>query len=752
MEPPDPVQQVRSSRRRFGIGVAHENQWRSFMRSTIISIFFLTACSSVKEPLIAHSSSAPMADVEIKNHVVEHLDDYHGTKVPDPYRWLENPDSPETHRWVEAQNKTTFAYLEQIPERERIHQRLTEMWNYPRWGVPEKKGGYYFFTKNDGLQNQNVLYVTKNLNQPGRVLLDPNGLSGDGTVALTDFDITQDGKYVAYGLQTAGSDWTEWHVRNVETGSDLSDLVRWTKFSSVAWSTDGRGFYYSRYPEPKPGEKLEDTNYHNKLYFHQLGTEQSSDKLIYERPDQKEWGFHPIVTDDGHYLLISIWKGTDDKNLVYYKDLSSIDAPIRELISDFVADFSFIDNDGSTFYFRTTADAPRAKIISIALESPAKENWKVLVPEKSETLTTVDLIHKQFVAQYLKDARSQIVRFDRSGKSLGEISLPGLGTATGIAGANKDDETFFLFTSFATPPTIYRINMRSGATSKLWQPPLKHNMTDYETTQVFFKSKDQTQIPMFITYKKGTQRNGLTPTYLYGYGGFNIPITPFYSVPNMVWMEMGGILAVANLRGGGEYGEAWHDAGRLANKQNVFDDFVGAAEWLIREKYTSSQKLAIGGRSNGGLLVGAAITQRPDLFAAALPAVGVMDMLRFHKFTIGWAWVDDYGSSDTPEGFKTLYAYSPYHNIKSDVVYPPTLITTADHDDRVVPAHSFKFAARLQAAQKGHAPILIRIETSAGHGAGKPTSKQIDEWTDMWAFLVKNLGVDLSLAKLSSLH
>jgi prolyl oligopeptidase len=669
------------------------------------------------------------------------VDNYHGILVADPYRPLEDPDAEVTKTWVEAENQVTFAYLNEIPAREQIRQRLTKLWDYEKYGIPFKEGDSYFYFKNDGLQNQSVLYTLKTLDSTPRVLLDPNKLSADGTVALSGLSISENGKFLAYGLSTSGSDWQEWKVRDVETGADLADHLQWIKFSGAAWTHDHQGFFYSRYDEPNQKTKLEDVNYYQKLYYHQLGTPQSADVLIYHRPDQKEWGFSGGVTEDGRYLIISVWLGTDSRNLVFYKDLTNPHAEVVELINQFEADYSFIDNDGSVFYFRTDLNAPRGRVIAINSEKPAPENWREVIPQAAQTLDGVGILNHQFVVDYLQDAYTQIKIFDLQGNFIREVELPGIGSVGGFNGKRGDTETFYSFTSFTIPGTIYRYDMVTGKSEVFRQPKIDFNPDDYETKQVFYQSKDGTKVPMFITHKKGIKLDGNNPTYLYAYGGFNASMTPGFSVSMLVWMEMGGVYAMPNLRGGGEYGEDWHQAGMKEKKQNVFDDFIAAAEWLIANNYTQSAKLAIAGGSNGGLLVGACMTQRPDLFGAALPAVGVMDMLRFHKFTIGWAWTAEYGSADDAEEFKFLYAYSPLHNIKLGTAYPATLITTADHDDRVVPAHSFKFAAALQAAHVGEAPVLIRIETKAGHGAGKPTAKIIEEAADKWGFLVRVLDI-----------
>ncbi len=678
-----------------------------------------------------------------QSKTVEQVDQYHGTTVADPYRWLEDPDSTETKVWVEAQNKVTFDYLAQIPQRRSLATRLTELWNYEKYGKPFKRGERYFYYKNDGLQNQHVLYTLKALTDQPQVLLDPNQLSEDGTVALSGIAVSDDGQHLAYGLSKSGSDWQEWHVRDIATGKDLSDRIQWVKFSEASWTKDGQGFFYSRYDAPNEKTKLEAVNYFQKLYYHKLGTAQAADVLIYERPDQKEWGFGGDVTEDGRYLIISVWQGTDRRNLLFYKDLTQPKAPVVELVSQFEAAFNVVDNDGTTFWVETDLAAPRRRLIAIDLTNPARSHWRELIPQAAETLQGVNVLNNQFVANYLKDARSQIKLFDLQGKLVREVELPGIGSVSGFDGKRDETETFFSFTGYTSPTTIYRYNVQTGESTVFRRPNVQFDSTRYETQQIFYNSKDGTKIPMFITHKKGLKLDGTNPTLLYAYGGFNVSLTPSFSVSNTVWLEMGGVYAVANLRGGGEYGEEWHQAGMLQHKQTVFDDFIAAAEWLINHKYTTPAKLAIEGGSNGGLLVGACMTQRPDLFGAALPAVGVMDMLRFHKFTIGWAWMSEYGSPDQPADFKTLYAYSPLHNLKPGTAYPATMITTADHDDRVVPAHSFKFAAALQAAHRGDHPVLIRIATKAGHGAGKPTTKIIEEAADKWAFLIKTLNIPM---------
>ena len=712
------------------------------MRRTVTSTLCLVLFAFAAVHAIDRPGAGSLAYPKAKT--VDQVDDYHGVKVADPYRWLEDTDSADTHAWVEEENKLTFGYLEQIPYRKAIRERMTNLWNFERFTVPEQQGGRYFYQHNNGLQNQNVLLVAESLKAEPRVLLDPNTLSSDGTVALAGTAYTDDGKLLAYGTAASGSDWQEWHVRDVETGKDLADLIKWVKFSGASWSKDGKGFYYSRFDEPK-GTALRDTNYFQKLYYHSLGTPQSEDKLIYERPDNKELGFIGQVTDDGHYLVIFVTQGTSPKNRLYYKDLTKPESEVVKLLDDFDAEYQFVDNDGPVFWIRTDLDAPRGKLIAIDTRHREKANWKTIVAEGPDKLEDANVVDNRFLLGYLKDAKTEVRVHDLSGKFLHNVDLPGIGTAAGFGGKRKDKETFYSFTSFISPTTIYHYDPETGTSSVFKKPNVHFDAAKYETKQVFYNSKDGTRVPMFLTYKKGLKLDGQNPTLLYAYGGFDISLTPAFSVPTVVWLEMGGIYAQPNLRGGGEYGEQWHLEGTKAKKQNVFDDFIAGAEWLIANKYTSTPKLAIRGGSNGGLLVGAVLTQRPDLFGATLPLVGVMDMLRFQKFTIGWAWTSDYGSSDSPDDFKALYAYSPLHNLKPGTKYPPTMIATADHDDRVVPGHSFKFAATMQADQAGLAPVLIRIETKAGHGAGKPISKIIDQTADEWSFLAYNLGMHVEL-------
>ncbi len=669
-----------------------------------------------------------------------HVDDYHGAEVPDPYRWLEDPDSDETTAWVKAQNSVTNNHLSKLPGRRVYRKRITKLWNYERFGAPRKRGNRYFYTRNDGLQNQSVLFVTKGEDGEPRELLDPNTLSKDGTVALAGWSPSENGKLLAFGLAAAGSDWREWKVMDVSTGKVLDDHLHWVKFSGVSWTPDEKGFFYSRYDEPKKGEEFTAQNYFQKLYYHEIGSPQSADALIYQREDEKEWGFGGQVTEDGDYLLITVWRGTENNNQVFYKKLSGKDQPVVELLAGFDGEYQFIANDGPRFWLMTDKQAAKRRVVEIDIRRPQAEHWREIIPESNNVLQGVTFVGGSFFAHYLKDAQTEIKQYSPEGRLIRTVALPSIGSAGGFGGRKDATETFYSFTNFTSPSTIYRFDIRSGASTVYRRPNVDVNPDDYETKQVFYRSKDGTRVPMFITHRKGLKLDGSAPTILYGYGGFDISMTPSFSVSNLVWLERGGVYAVPNLRGGGEYGREWHEAGMLHKKQNVFDDFIAAAEWLIEKKYTSSKHLAIRGGSNGGLLVGACMTQRPELYAAAVPAVGVMDMLRYHKFTIGWAWVNEYGSSADSKHFKNLIAYSPLHNLKNGVDYPATLVMTADHDDRVVPGHSFKFAATLQKAHAGKDPVLIRIESSAGHGAGTPTKKRIDAAADALAFLEHALG------------
>ncbi len=689
----------------------------------------------------ALSAQAPLAYPPTRKADV--VDDFFGTKVADPYRWLEDDNSPETKAWVEAQNKVTFGYLEQIPQRAKIQARITKLWDFEKYSAPFKRGKRYFYSYNTGLQNQAVLYVTEDPKAKGRVLLDPNTLSKDGTVALSGISLTEDGRLMAYSVSVAGSDWQTWKVRDVATGQDLADEIQWSKASGASWRKDGSGFYYSRYEAPKEGGALTGVNNNHMLCFHKLGTPQSEDRLVYQRPDQPEWYLGGSVTDDGRWLVISAGKGTNPESSLFLQDLAKPGSPVEPFLDKMDATYGIVDNEGDRFFVSTNHGAPRNRLVAIRRGQTDPAQWTEIIPQAKgkDVLESVSLVGGRFVATWMRDAHSAIEFYDLKGKKTGALALPALGTAGGFGGRREDTETFYTFGSFTYPGTIYRLDLKTGKSSVFRTPKVAFKPADYEVKQVFYPSKDGTKVPMFLVHKKGLKLDGQNPTLLYGYGGFNVPLTPGFSVSRMVWLEMGGVYAMANLRGGGEYGLDWYDAGRKDKKQNVFDDFIAAAEWLIAHKVTSTPKLAINGGSNGGLLVGACLTQRPDLFGAAVPEVGVMDMLRFHKFTLGWGWKSDYGSSETKEGFDTLMKYSPLHTIKPGVKYPPTLVTTGDHDDRVVPAHSHKFTATLQAAQAGAAPILTRIEVSAGHGAGKPTAKAIAERADVFAFLVKNLGM-----------
>jgi prolyl oligopeptidase len=687
---------------------------------------------------------APMKKLYPAAKKVDVVDDYHGVKIADPYRWLEDTNSPETTAWVEAENKVTATYFDQIPERDKIRARLTELYNFERFSGAFQAGGKYFYFRNDGLQNQNVLYVLDKPDATPRILLDPNTLRADGTAALAGLSPSRDGSLIAYAIAQAGSDWSEWRIRDVAAGKDRPDLVQWTKFTDASWTPDGSAFYYQSFPVPADKSVLTAKNENAKLYRHRLGEPQTSDQLVYERPDHPEWVFSAQVSDDGRFLIIGVDTGDAGKNLLFYEDLQAAQPRVVELIDQLTARFVFLGNRGSVFYLQTTDGAPKGRVIAADAARAERSNWKQIVAEQNETLASTQFLDGKLVIDYLKDAHAQAKVFSLDDGTTREIALPGVGSATwSAAHSSKDTELFYSFTTYTAPASIYRYDARANKSTLFRQSKLSFDPTLYETEQIFYSSKDGTRVPMFLVHRKGLKRDGQNPTLLYGYGGFNIAMTPGFNPGFLDWMEMGGVLAVANLRGGSEYGEAWHLAGTKQHKQNVFDDFIAAAEWLIANHYTSTPKLAIFGGSNGGLLIGACLNQRPDLFGAAMPAVGVMDMLRFQKFTIGAAWVGDYGSSDNAEDFRAIRAYSPLHNIREGGHYPPTLITTSDHDDRVVPGHSFKYAATLQAAQGGPAPILIRIETRAGHGGGKPTSKLINEFADRWAFLVHELHVKI---------
>jgi prolyl oligopeptidase len=671
------------------------------------------------------------------------VDNYAGVLIPDPYRWMEDLDSDEVKQWVDSQNQITLDYLQTISAKATISDQLLKIFNYERYGIPSKQADRYFFTRNDGLQNQGVLYTLANLDDEPKVLLDPNTLSDDGTVALAGYSVSDDGKYLAYGLATSGSDWTTWRVRNIETAQDTEDELKWVKFSGASWDHNSLGFYYGRFDEPSPDAIMQDTNFYQKLYYHRLGTQQSADTLIFERPDQKEWMFQAEETDDGHYLLISVSRDTSPTNALYYKDLTTPGSGITQWLTKFDASYEYIGNDGTKFYFQSNREAPQGVILALDITKDENQTPKVIIPESKDTITSVSLFGEKLIVQALHDAHTNVKEYSLGGHYVRTLDLPGLGSAGGFGGKRTNTETFYVYTSFTSPPAIYHYDILAASSTIFRAPKVDFDSTDYSTRQIFYKSKDGTSVPMFITCRKDIKLDGSNPAILYGYGGFSASITPFFSPTVAIWLKMGGIYAVANIRGGGEYGETWHLSGTKENKQNVFDDFIAAAEYLIAEKYTSSPKLAINGGSNGGLLVGTCLVQRPDLFGAAVPEVGVLDMLRYNKFTIGWAWVSDYGNPDDPDNFKYLLAYSPLHNLKPGTKYPATLVLTGDHDDRVVPAHSFKFTAALQAAQGGDAPTLIRVETKAGHGAGKPLTKIIDQQSEKLAFLTKALGMSI---------
>jgi prolyl oligopeptidase len=701
----------------------------------------------------------------------DHVDVYHGVRVADPYRWMEDIDSAATRAWVEAQSKLSRSYLDAIPGRQDIRDRLTRIWNFERWSSPEHYGGYWFYSHNDGLQNQSVIYVAPNPDEKARLLIDPNTLSRDGTIALRETAVSNDGRLFAYALSDAGSDWQTWHVREVATGGDLPDVLQWSKAGGGSWRKDNSGFYYTRYAAPRPGEALKAANQYEKLYFHRLGTPQSADVLIYTRRDDPDWFVGGQVTDDGRYLVITANHGDEVENTLLVQHLAEGnagastpavtgaqtadgraapgDGPVIPIIPKPTAIYTFIGNIGRTFYLLTDDGAPRNRIIAIDLAHPEPAHWRTIVPEGKDTLDSVTLVGHQFVAAYLEDAHSAVRRYTLQGGALGEVTLDGLGTAEGFQGHIDDTTTYYSFSGFTRPPSIYRLDLAgAGGTGAgpasattagvLWRQPFVNGFKpdDFETRQVFYQSKDGTRIPLYIASRKGAKQDGSNPTILYGYGGFDVSLEPAFSPRIAGWLQLGGVYAMANLRGGGEYGRAWHEAGMKTHKQNVFDDFVAAAKYLIAERWTSPARLAIWGASNGGLLIGATEEQAPELFAAAVPQVGVLDMLRFSEFTVGKGWESDYGSVSNPEQFRALLAYSPLQNVREGVNYPPTLIMTGDHDDRVFPAHSFKFGAAMQNADPHGQPILLRVETRAGHGSGKPTSKLIEETTDIFAFVL----------------
>lgn len=692
--------------------------------------------------MIATPSYAQEAPVKYPvTEKVEQVDDIFGVKVADPYRWLENDvrTDPKVAAWVAEQNKVTDAYLATLPGRQVFRDRMRQLYNYERYGLPTRKGGRYFYSRNTGLQNQSVLYVRDRLDGEGRVLIDPNLWAKDGATALGGYSPSEDGTKLLYSIQDGGTDWRTLKVMDVATGKDLGDSLEWVR-GLGSWMKDGSGFFYTRYPEPPAGQKYQALTLNSKVYFHKLGTPQSADRLVYETPDLPKRGHYASVTDDGRYLLIYTSEGTDNRNELTLVDLKSSDWAPRKLITGLDNDWSVIGNVGTTFYMQTNKGAPRNRIVTMDV-AQANPQPVELVAEDKAVLDGSGIVGGMLVAQYMVDVKSEVRRYGLDGKLVGKVALPGIGSAGGFGGDPDNPETFFAFTSFATPSTIYRYDVKTGKATVWAAPKVNFDPNAYEVRQVFYPSKDGTKIPMFIVHKKGLR--GPAPTILYGYGGFNISLTPSFSATRIAWMEQGGVIAQPNLRGGGEYGKAWHDAGRLANKQNVFDDMIAAAEYLDKQGIASPKTTVIQGGSNGGLLVGAVINQRPDLFAAALPAVGVMDMVRFDRWTAGRYWVDDYGYPSKEADFKALYAYSPYHNVRSGQAYPAILATTADTDDRVVPGHTFKYTAAIQSADIGPKPHLVRIETRAGHGSGKPTDKIIDEAADLWAFSAKWTGMQV---------
>ncbi|MDP1622317.1 MAG: prolyl oligopeptidase family serine peptidase [Bacteroidales bacterium] len=691
--------------------------------------------------IVAMNACKPKMEVKYPvTKKVDTVDNYFETKIADPYRWLENDTSVETAAWVTAENAVTEGYLAKIPFREKIRVRLTKIWNYPRYGVPFKEGPCYFFFKNDGLQNQSVFYVKKGLEGDARVLLDANKFSEDGTVALAGTEVSHDGKYLAYSIARSGSDWKEVHVMEIASGKLLPDTLKWVKFSGMSWQNDG--FYYSRYDAPKSGLELSKKNEFHKVYYHKVGTEQQEDKLIYQNLKYPQRNYGASVTDDQRFLILYESESTSGTAL-YYRDLGKPDMPFKQLTEGFEYEYGVVDNVGDKLLIVTNHKAPKKKLILMDPANPEPGKWKTIIPERDDVLESVRLAGEVLISEYMQNATSQAFIYSLNGKFLQEMSLPGIGTLAGFRGKKGEQVAFYGYTSFTFPMTIFKYDVTQNKSEIYNRPEIDFDPDLYEVKQVFYLSKDKTTVPLFIIHKKGMEMNGTNPTMLYGYGGFNVSLTPNFSLSRLLFLENGGVYVVANIRGGGEYGEEWHKAGTKERKQNVFNDFIAAAEYLIAEKYTSPQYLAIMGGSNGGLLVGACMTQHPELFKVAIPHVGVMDMLRYHKFTIGWAWASDYGTSETKEGFDYLIKYSPLHNLRDSVQYPATLAFTADHDDRVVPAHTFKFMATLQEKQTGDNPVLVRIDTKAGHGAGKPTAKLIDEATDLWSFVFYNLGMTL---------
>ncbi len=710
--------------------------------SALIPLLLVTTSPVIAQTVQESAATMPKITYP-ETRRVDVVDEQFGVKVADPYRWLENDvrNDAEVAAWVAAENKVTDAYLATLPARGLFAERIKQLFDYERFGTPTHKGAHYFYSRNSGLQNQAVLWVRDSLDGPGRVLIDPNGWSKDGATALAEWQPSEDGKLLLYSIQDGGSDWRTMKVIDVATGKETGDEVSWAKYGmGASWAKDGSGFYYSRYPEPPADAKFQALNENHKVYFHKLGTPQGADRLIYETPDKPKLGHYANLTDDGRYLVISTTEGTDNRNLVHVIDLKDPQLKPKQIIGELKNDWTPIGNVGSVFYFSTNAGAPRERVVTIDIASNDLTP-KEIVPESQATLGQATIVGGRLILSYLVDAKTEVRRYTMEGKPDGVVSLPGIGTASGFGGDQDKPETFFSFTSFNMPTAVYRYDVATNKATVWAQPKVAFNPTDYKVEQRFFASKDGTRVPMFIVRHKNT--TGPAPTLLWGYGGFNIAYTPSFSASRIAWMEQGGVFVLANIRGGGEYGKAWHDGGRLQNKQNVFDDFIGAGEFLIREGITGKGQLAIQGGSNGGLLIGAVVNQRPDLFAAALPAVGVMDMLRFDRWTAGRYWVDDYGYPSKEADFRKLYSYSPYHNIKGGRTYPAILATTADTDDRVVPGHTFKYVAALQAADIGDKPHLVRIETRAGHGSGKPTDKIIEETSDLYAFAARWTGLDV---------